>query len=129
MQVFANTGDMRHNSKLMKKFVALLVLVLLPLQLAFAAGAEYCETAKADDGQHFGHHGHKLGKSKVGVESKKSGGEPDCGFCQLGCAQTQVSSFDIQVFPLTAQHNFADGPLPSGFSPPIFDRPPRLSLA
>lgn len=130
---------MRHNPRLMRRFVALLVLVLLPLQLAFAAVAEYCEIGGADGGQHFGHHVHKLDKSKSkakggdeskgGIGSNKSAGEPDCGFCILGCAHAQASSLEIQMIPLTARHDVADGALQSGFLPPIFDRPPILSLA
>lgn len=133
----ARLGVVRHNPRLMRKFVALLVLVLLPLQLAFAAVAEYCEIGGADGGQHFGHHVHKLDKSKAkagdeskrGIDSNKSAGEPGCGFCLLGCAHTQASSFDIRMIPLTARHDVADGALQSGFLPPIFDRPPKLSLA
>ena len=113
----------------MRKFVALFVLLLLPLQLTFAAGAEYCEIEKGDTGHHFGHHVH-LCKADADSPSKGSDGDSGCGFCHLGCAQAQASAFTFAVEDVTfAAGEQVEPPLPPSHTPPGIDRPPRSALA
>ena len=112
----------------MRKLLAFIVLLILPLQLAFAAAAEYCDHAKADRGNHFGHHVHKAEKGKTGSE-KKSGYEPECGFCGLGCSHAQPCEFHWDVPQQTAVATFASPVIPASNDPPAIDRPPRSALA
>ena len=112
----------------MRKLFAFLVLLILPLQISFAVAAEYCEIEKADKGQHFGHHTHK-GDAGKDSGSKKGKAEASCGFCQLGCAQLEVGSFNVLVVASLDVPAAYDAPMPSGHSPPTFDRPPRVALA
>ena len=112
----------------MRTFIAVIVLLILPLQLAFAAAAEYCDLAKVDRGDHFGHHVHKAEKGKTGSE-KKSGSERDCGFCGLGCAHAQVCEFHWDVPHEAAVASFAEPIVPACNDPPSIDRPPRSALA
>ncbi|HET9765150.1 MAG TPA: hypothetical protein VFR50_16625 [Casimicrobiaceae bacterium] len=113
----------------MRKFVALLILLVLPLQLAFAAGAEYCEIEKGDTGGHFGHHVH-LCKTNADSPSKGSDGDSGCGFCKLGCTHAQASTlaFAVEAVPFAADEQL-EPPLPPSHSPPGIDRPPRHALA
>jgi hypothetical protein len=113
--------------RVMRKLVALLVLLLLPLQLAFAAGAEYCEIEKGDTGHHFGHH---VCKHNADKSSRSTDGDAGCGFCDLGCALAQASSFAfvIEDVPFSANAQLEPA-LPPSYSPPGIDRPPRPALA
>jgi hypothetical protein len=80
----------------MRRWLAVLLMVLLPLQLSWAVAASYCshETGAAAD--HFGHHDH-AGHSHVsqdadpdhpadadGTSSELS--DIDCGHCHGYCA-------------------------------------------
>ena len=113
----------------MRKWIALFVLLVLPLQMAFAAAAEYCESGKGHD-SHFGHHVHKaenMPDSKSGHD--KAAGASDCGFCALGCSHAQVATFTFGAAVISASHHAASSPDPDGNTPPLPDRPPRTSLA
>lgn len=115
----------------MRPTLALLLLCLLPLQFAFAAGAEYCELGIAHKSQHFGHHVHKSGANHETSKSgkAKTSADRDCAFCQLGCAHAQVSSFHVLAAVPVASFARPQFALPPGIvhAPP--DLPPRVALA
>lgn len=113
----------------MRRVIAIFLLLILPLQVAFAAAAEYCEVGKADSGQHFGHHAHKADASDGDSSSPKGAAGFDCEFCHLGCAQAQASSFVFQFAETHAPPGLVDAPLPRVIFPPVLDRPPRFALA
>lgn len=113
----------------MRRVVAIFLLLILPLQVAFAAAAEYCEVGKADSGQHFGHHAHEADASNADSPSPQGAGGLDCEFCHLGCAQAQASSFVFQFAETPASPGLVDAPLPRVIFPPTLERPPRLALA
>lgn len=113
----------------MRKFFALLILLILPLQVSFAVAAEYCEIEKNDSGQHFGHHSHDGTQDKKEPASKKGKTDKDCAFCQLGCSQAQVSSASVLAFTAHESPAAGDFPMPVGQSPSGFDRPPKRVLA
>ena len=114
----------------MRRLVILLVL-LLPLQFAFAAGAEYCEFGSPHKSGHLGHHVHKAdtGHDKSTPAKSKPASDRDCAFCHLGCAQAQVSSFLLPV--IVSAESFAMAPMasPPGIVLPTADIPPRAALA
>ena len=111
----------------MRKAIALFILLLLPLQLAFAAGAEYCELGKVEKSTHLGHHVHKGDSSKSTPDSGKSHG--DCGFCHLGCAHAQLSEYRWDATPFVATHTPHHGFSPTSHDPGTVLRPPRAALA
>lgn len=113
----------------MRKLIALFVLLILPLQLAFAAGAEYCDLENVDTGQHFGHHAHDADASGNEPDPGKAPAESNCAFCHLGCAHAQASSFQLHVSGVAIVPFLAAHIAPVDFSPPILERPPRLTLA
>lgn len=64
----------------MQRLMVLLILCLLPLQISWAAVADYCGHGKGEAVQHFGHHddgheGHEAssGKSDPDKQSGKAG--------------------------------------------------------
>lgn len=113
----------------MRALAALLLAIVLPLQLSFAAAAEYCESAGGDVGHHFGHHEHAKGKGHADPTGKKFPGDSGCGFCHLGCAHAQPSAFCLGNEAEGGAPVSVDPVIPTGLSPPGFDRPPRSYLA
>ena len=113
----------------MRKFFAFLVLLILPLQISFAAAAEYCEIERNDSGRHFGHHSHDGAKDQKESSPKQGKADKDCAFCQLGCSHAQVSGMASLAFSTHQSPVQGVFPLPDGESPPGFDRPPKHELA
>ena len=74
----------------MRRWFAILMLALLPLQFSWAAVAAYCGHESGDAAQHMGHHehqhadeadAHKLGPQ--GGEMTSAGSDFDCGHCHV----------------------------------------------
>ncbi|APW42220.1 cation efflux protein, CzcI family [Rhodoferax saidenbachensis] len=72
----------------MRRWLALLILVLLPLQLTWAATSAYCQHEAGSMGQHVGHHVHKHSNPADDASGtvKANIGDADCGTCHAGCA-------------------------------------------
>lgn len=74
----------------MRRYLILFLLVLMPLQLSWAAAGAYCEHETGEQAQHFGHHVHqhapsaKTSDTDNGKIEKQNGSHPDCGACHAG---------------------------------------------
>jgi hypothetical protein len=68
----------------MRRFVALIILCMLPVQWSYAAVAEYCQHEEAAVAQnHLGHHAHKHVDDAPDSKGKKGGFvDLDCPSCQ-----------------------------------------------
>jgi len=84
---------------MMRRWIAVFMLMLLPLQFSWAAVASYCQHESSPaTAQHVGHHEHKHGADDNGAISKaKTGGpsldksDPDCCLCHgLGLGATEL---------------------------------------
>jgi hypothetical protein len=115
----------------MKRLLAILLLVLLPLHTAFAAAAGYCQHQKeSPQAAHLGHHQHQ--HDLTADPSSGSAGlelDPDCGFCHLSS-----SSFVAPVSPALGEDHPPALAVPriADFCSAIvelFHRPPRASRA
>ena len=118
---------LRHNAPV-RSLVALLVVLLVPLQLAFAGAGEYCESGKSH-ANHFGHHVHKTCDAQGKQPSDGKTANPDCAFCVLGCAHAQVSSFEVPAAAESAGFRPAHVLPLQGITPSVPDLPPRAVLA
>jgi hypothetical protein len=73
------------------RFLVLLIL-LVPLQLSWAAVSAYCEHETAAASQHVGHHEHQhqsdqsTHRDDSGPDSKSSNFDADCGVCHVSCS-------------------------------------------
>ncbi len=73
----------------MRRWLALILLVLLPLQATWAAAARYCEHAAGAGATHVGHHDHGAhGHATPAADDTGAEGDaptsdtaPDCGHC------------------------------------------------
>jgi hypothetical protein len=72
----------------MKRLFLILMLVVLPFQISWAAAASYCQHEQGKASQHFGHHDHKHNVSPSAKKDKSEPGkiDPDCGYCHLSSA-------------------------------------------
>lgn len=110
---------------------ALILLLILPLQMTFAAGAEYCETGKSH-ASHFGHHVHNAQDAQGTADGEQGGGGKTsgklCSFCHLGCSQVQASIFEFVAVGAQSHYTRQDPPLLSGISASVPHLPPRSPL-
>lgn len=86
----------------MKRIFLILMMVVLPLQISWAAVTNYCQHEEGKASQHFGHHDHKHNISSSGKQDKSDPGkiDADCGFCHLSCAYIiSATATPILFFP------------------------------
>lgn len=83
----------------MRKWLAILLLVFVPLQLSWAAAASYCQHETGTSAKHFGHHDHQHktadGKDASSNSVKTIGGDPDCASCHAGCLSALLGAVAI----------------------------------
>ena len=74
---------------MMRRTLAIFLLVFLPLQLAWAAAGTYCQHENGAAASHFGHHAHehKASSDQGTPDPIQSGSiDSDCNVCHAGCA-------------------------------------------
>ena len=114
----------------MRRLFALLLLLLMPVQFAFAAAAPYCALEKAEVAAHFGHHEHPDAPAPAKDDGKdRSPIADDCGVCHLGSAQAPLSiAATFTLIQAELMRAALDHQRPHHLQEPT-DRPPRTSLA
>lgn len=74
----------------MRKWLAIILLVFMPLQSSWAAVASYCQHETGAAARHFGHHDHQHkaadGKEAAPDPANIGSGDPDCASCHAGCS-------------------------------------------
>lgn len=68
----------------MRRWLAIILLAFLPIQLSWAAVASYCEHETTTETSHLGHHEHKHNADLAeGADDQKAPGsvDLDCGHC------------------------------------------------
>ncbi|WP_411565004.1 cation efflux protein, CzcI family [Rubrivivax sp. A210] len=77
----------------MRRWLAMLLLALLPLQFSWAAAAVYCGHESGEPARHLGHHEHQhegqAGLDKDGApvdQGAPAGFDLDCGHCHVSFA-------------------------------------------
>ena len=101
----------------MRRWLTILLLVMLPLQFSWAAAAAYCEHETSASARHVGHHEHEhqagVDDTPAGASAEKAsnakGGEPaadnDCGYCHLSAAKPlQVQPLEVPAVAGLAAH-------------------------
>ena len=117
----------------MRRWLAVLLLTLLPLQLSWAAVSGYCQHETGAAAQHFGHHDHQH-QSNAKVKSDNGGKtsgvfDIDCSICHAAsCPMAfQASSLVPKLHTATGMHNGDLEPLTS--APPAVPERPNWRLA
>lgn len=70
----------------MRRFLIIFLLMILPLQGAWAAAAGYCQHETGAAAKHLGHHEHKHETKKTDPAKGTSVVDNDCAVCHLGAA-------------------------------------------
>jgi len=106
----------------MRKWLAIVLLVFLPLQFSWAAVASYCQHETGAAAKHFGHHAHQHkaadGQDASPDPAKTLGGDPDCASCHAGCFS--VLSGDVKLASPVSPS------LDTGYPPEHLAEPPRV---
>ena len=113
-----------------RRVLAVFLLLVLPLQFAFAAAAPYCALEKVTVASHFGHHEHP---DAPAPEPSDEGGDKgklhECGVCHLGSGQVHPAIVSIAALPAApVMTALRDSRQPQHLQEPT-ERPPRMSLA
>ncbi len=112
----------------MKRWLVVLLALLLPVQFAWAGAATYCDHETTGRTQHFGHHEH-VHQPSAEESSGKSLGDNDCGTCHAGSALLVEFTALPNAFPASAAvipHRLRPIPTALARAP---DRPQWLRLA
>lgn len=114
----------------MRRLFAILLLLLMPVQFAFAAAAPYCAMEKIETPTHFGHHEHadNAGPSEAdGKDGLKV--TADCEICHLASAQTPAAvALVVGLTQAALVRALPNDRQPQHLQEPS-ERPPRFSLA
>ena len=85
----------------MRRLFMIFLLVLMPLQLSWAAMASYCQHETGAAAKHFGHHDHQHkaadGKDAAPDPAKTGGGDPDCASCHAGGTSVLADALTIHL--------------------------------
>lgn len=80
----------------MRKWLAVFLLIVIPMQFALAATAAYCQHETGVATKHLGHHGHKHqaqpGELPQSDKTKSNGFDLDCGNCHAGCSMAVATA-------------------------------------
>jgi len=117
----------------MRRWLTILLLVMMPLQLGWAAIGSYCQHESGSQTKHFGHHAHQHTSQAGGDDGPgpQGGKDPhnDCNACISASVMpifSAVALFDVSSSS-AGETVFLAHPLSRPSSPP--DRPPWVCLA
>lgn len=110
----------------------LVLLLILPVQFAWAAATGYCRHETGEAAKHFGHHEHQHrvtpeGASKDSKAPSSLGADSDCGVCQLSAAQLVPSTKADIAISSTEPPRFAYGARYDSYIPSGPERPDRTA--
>lgn len=93
----------------MHRWLAILILTLLPLQFSWAAVAAYCGHETGQQSQHLGHHEHqhtdhvKADPDNAPADQKAPASfDFDCGHCHGTCVSLPAPVGDMSPLPLAS---------------------------
>lgn len=112
----------------MRRLLLILMIMVLPFQLSWAAAATYCQHESSPVASHFGHHVHKHSIKSVDSKSEKTVGskllsDNDCTVCHLGgVGVVSMPSYALSLEVTNIDKAFVSTPLHASVRP---DRPER----
>lgn len=111
----------------MRRLLVILMMVVMPFQLSWAAAATYCQHESNPVASHYGHHVHKhlakSGDAKSDSSPSKLLSDDDCTVCHLGgVGIVSMPSFAFPAVSATLDTTRGIVPLLTSTRP---DRPER----
>jgi hypothetical protein len=116
----------------MHRWLMIFLMVLLPLQLGWAALGSFCQHETGDQAQHFGHHFHQHQADTDADDAHPEGGKTqhsDCNSCISGSITPSLrSALLVSLIPAEALvSGLETHPLFRPTSPPERPAKPRLA--
>lgn len=98
----------------MRRWLAILLLTLLPLQFSWAAVTVYCGHESGEQAQHLGHHEHQHA-DQAGADDGGAPADPtapagfdfDCGHCHGTCASLPTPVVGLAALSVAAHPTVA----------------------
>ena len=115
----------------MKKLILIFLLLIVPLQFAWAAAGVYCQHEQGKASFHFGHHAHSHDGKHDAADSKTKVSKVhlDCSSCHATGTAILVSSAALAPLPSTLEYFEPRAISYSSFIPDGPRRPDRLAGA
>lgn len=121
----------------MRRWLLIFLVVLLPVQLSWAAVASYCQHESGTAAQHLGHHEHQheagAAPSNDGDPHSKSNAagavDVDCGTCHAGTCSAMVQSLNLMMVKLPSETHSATALRLSSRPASLPERPNWADLA
>ncbi|MFC7299500.1 cation efflux protein, CzcI family [Herminiimonas aquatilis] len=111
----------------MKRLLIIFMLIVVPLQLSWAAAAVYCEHETNPKTVHFGHHEHKhiasADELKTDISKSASAVDGDCTSCHLGGVALLTITPSITFDALSTSLTITDNSLLASSRPSRPERP------
>lgn len=89
----------------MRRWLLVLLLILLPYQAVWAGAAQYCVHEDDAGATHFGHHGHKHHSARADKAGAAGIAHADCSTCHMASA-APVPIGDLQLVPAPPREFF-----------------------
>jgi hypothetical protein len=117
----------------MRRWLSILLLALLPLQLSWAAVSVYCQHETGAAAQHFGHHEHKHHADEPSQDDRSpkplGAVDADCPVCHASCATALHEPSSTVVMHLASDVQTGLQLLLSSPHPTLPERPNWARLA
>jgi hypothetical protein len=112
----------------MKRLILIILLVLVPLQFAWAAVGAYCQHEEGSNSFHFGHHAHTHQAKRDAPDSstKINKAHLDCNSCHAPASVLWIAAPSMTVAAPVAERYEPVSFLYSSFIPDGPRRPDRL---
>ena len=123
----------------MRRWLLIFLVILLPMQLSWAAVASYCqhESDSAATTQHVGHHEHQHKAAAAFIDTSDTSASPtatgavdvDCGTCHAGCCSALIQSMPLLAISPASQAYSAPALRLSSHPASLPERPNWADLA
>lgn len=112
----------------MRRLLIILMLMVVPFQLSWAAAAAYCQHESNPAVSHFGHHTHQhsasTAESKSSMPKAQLGVDDDCATCHLGgIGIAPMESFSLTLDMAPANVRVTHNAYPISIRPHRPERP------
>ena len=120
----------------MRRWLAIFILALLPLQFSWAAVAAYCGHESGQHAEHLGHHEHQHTDHAQADQDRAPADQPppasfhfDCGHCHGTCASIPTAVGDMSPLALASHPVTSVEGIVRTLAPSPPERPQWLPLA
>lgn len=117
----------------MRRWLLIFLVVFLPMQLSWAAVANYCQHETGAAAQHFGHHEHqhKVDAKRTDTGNPKAAGaiDADCGMCHASSATAIFETVSFSLLAVSLDTDCAFSLIFSSRPPTLPERPNWADLA